>query len=59
MGFLGLDTPMAEAIRSHDWAATPLGPIDGWPAALKTTASLIINSHFPQCIVWGTGLMTG
>lgn len=58
MGFLGLDTPMAEAIRSHDWGATPLGPIDGWPAALKTTVSLIVNSHFPQCIVWGPGLVT-
>ncbi|MDH7640519.1 sensor histidine kinase [Sphingomonas oryzagri] len=49
---------MAEAIRSHDWSATPLGPIDGWPAALKTTVSLIVNSQFPQCIVWGPGLVS-
>jgi two-component sensor histidine kinase len=56
--FLRGDGTMAAAIRAHDWAATPLGPIEGWPAALKTSVSLILNSHFPQCIVWREGLAT-
>ena len=56
--FLAGDGAMARSVRAHDWAATPLGPIEGWPAALKTSVSLILNSHFPQCIVWGPGLVT-
>lgn len=56
--FLASGGAMAERIRAFDWAATPLGPIDGWPAALKTTVGLIVASRFPQCIVWGSGYVT-
>lgn len=58
VGFLASHSPMAERIRAFDWSTTSLGPIEGWPAALKTTASLIINSRFPQCIVWGADFVT-
>jgi signal transduction histidine kinase len=44
---------MGGLIRSMDWAATPLGPIDGWPQSLRTTAGLCLSSNFPINIVWG------
>lgn len=49
---------MAERVRRHDWANTPLGPIDQWPDVLKTTVSLSLASHFPQAVVWGSELIT-
>ena len=44
---------MGEAIRSKDWAATPLGPIDSWPQSLRTTVSLCLASNFPINLIWG------
>ena len=49
---------MAEAIRSHDWSATPLGPPEEWPDVLKTTVALMLGSEFPKAIVWGPELIT-
>ncbi|MFO2464410.1 response regulator [Pseudomonas sp. 15FMM2] len=49
---------MAERVRCHDWANTPLGPLEQWPDVLKTTVALSFASHFPQAIVWGPGLIT-
>src|SRR3954467_5676763 len=44
---------MAALIRSRDWSATPLGPIDAWPQSLRTTVSLCLGSNFPINIIWG------
>lgn len=49
---------MAAAIRAFDWSTTPLGPIDGWPHALKIAVGMMVNSRFPKCIVWGPELIT-
>ncbi|WP_350298015.1 ATP-binding protein [Pseudomonas putida] len=49
---------MAERIRNHDWASTPLGPLEHWPDALKTTMSLCLASRFPQAVLWGPDLIT-
>jgi signal transduction histidine kinase len=49
---------MAELIRNHDWAATPLGPLEQWPDALKTTVALCLASQFPQAVLWGPALIT-
>ncbi|MFK3821170.1 ATP-binding protein [Pseudomonas yamanorum] len=49
---------MAERVRHHDWANTPLGPLDQWPDVLKTTVALCLASSFPQAIVWGPSLIT-
>ncbi len=49
---------MAEQIRRHDWANSPLGPLERWPDVLKTTVSLCLASHFPQAIIWGPELIT-
>lgn len=44
---------MCELIRTTDWAATPLGPLETWPLNLKTTVSLCLASNFPINIIWG------
>ncbi|PVE24787.1 hypothetical protein DC522_09240 [Microvirga sp. KLBC 81] len=49
---------MAKRMRAHDWAATPLGPIDTWPAELKSAAALVLDSGFPAALIWGPDLVT-
>ncbi len=51
--FIGGDSEMAVAIRAHNWADTPLGPISTWSQALRTTVSLCLASNFPINIIWG------
>jgi PAS domain S-box-containing protein len=43
----------AEIIARFDWAATPLGPIETWPASLKTAVALILRSPVPIVTLWG------
>ncbi|KAF4465404.1 hypothetical protein FALBO_7752 [Fusarium albosuccineum] len=40
--------------RSVDWASTPLGPIEDWPADLRTMSNLIMGSPHPAAMYWGT-----
>ncbi|HEU4559749.1 MAG TPA: PAS domain S-box protein [Longimicrobium sp.] len=40
-------------IRERDWAETPLGPADGWPAALKTAVDIMLGSPEPVAVAWG------
>jgi PAS domain S-box-containing protein len=40
-------------MRSHDWAATPLGPSHGWPQPLKTLVDVMLAANQPMFIVWG------
>ncbi len=40
-------------IRERDWSATPLGPVDDWSEALRTTVSNIVNSPVPKVLMWG------
>jgi PAS domain S-box-containing protein len=44
---------MGDAIRSHDWSSTSLGPIHGWPAAFRVTLSNMLNSPESMYLVWG------
>ncbi len=39
--------------RSIDWAATSLGPIEHWPAALRGMCNLIMASPHPAAMYWG------
>lgn len=51
-GFLRNGGQMAELILNHDWADS-LGPIQEWPAALRSALSICLNSSFPTAIYWG------
>ncbi|HWY83351.1 MAG TPA: ATP-binding protein [Roseiarcus sp.] len=51
--FLSGGGEAAEIIASFDWAATPLGPIESWPASLKSTIALILRSPVPIVTLWG------
>jgi PAS domain S-box-containing protein len=43
----------AEIIADFDWTSTPLGPIENWPANLKTSVALILRSPVPIVTLWG------
>lgn len=47
---------MGALIRSHDWAATPLGPPAGWPAPLKGAVRTTLTTGHPMVICWGQDL---
>jgi len=44
---------MGELIRSHDWSATPLGRVEGWPQALRTSLELVLQMPQPAGVLWG------
>ncbi|TPG26691.1 PAS domain-containing sensor histidine kinase [Variovorax guangxiensis] len=44
---------MAELMRRHDWAATPLGPPEGWPEPLKVALRILLTSRFQMWLGWG------
>ena len=50
--FLG-HSASGQAIRRFDWAANPLGPISSWSNSLRTMVGVILDSAFPQCLLWG------
>src|SRR5919107_1769130 len=47
---------MSERIAEHDWAATPLGPIDSWPQSLRTAVRIVESSRFAMWMAWGPEL---
>ncbi|NML46768.1 response regulator [Ramlibacter sp. G-1-2-2] len=53
---MGSSNAAGEAGRlllATDWSATPLGPMDRWPQALRIAASICLNSRFPMFVWWG------
>src|SRR5246500_4802465 len=44
---------VAALIRAFDWSTTSLGPIDGWPAHLKGTVSLMLPAKAQIVLFWG------
>lgn len=48
---------MAALVAGHDWSATPLGPTNHWPEALKAGVQIIMSSRFPMFIWWGPDLI--
>ncbi|WP_122318666.1 PAS domain-containing sensor histidine kinase [Pseudomonas cichorii] len=47
----------ARIIRDKDWSQTPLGPIEHWPASLKSTLNLMLNSPESMYLLWGPQLI--
>ncbi|WP_235580386.1 ATP-binding protein [Rhizobacter sp. Root404] len=50
--FVG-QSDMANLMRRHDWAATPLGPPEHWPETLKVALRILLTSRFEMWLGWG------
>jgi PAS domain S-box-containing protein len=48
---------MRALCRGRDWAATPLGPVDRWPASLRTVAGLVLAAPGAMILLWGPELV--
>jgi hypothetical protein len=53
----GRGTEMGERVRAFDWASTPLGPMHGWPEALRTAVTMCLSTRFPVLVTWGPDLI--
>jgi signal transduction histidine kinase len=56
----GAGAPATETGRlllATDWAATPLGAMEGWPLSLRIAVSICLNSRFPMFVWWGPSLI--
>ena len=42
-----------ELVRKLDWSATSLGAIAGWPANLRTSVDIVLNSPMAMVLMWG------
>jgi len=48
---------MGALLRGIDWAASPLGPPDGWPVSLRVVVGLLLHSQTPMLVWWGPSLV--
>ena len=51
--FLCASGELADAVRRHDWTATPLGALGGWPQPLQTLLSIMLGSRQAMFVMWG------
>jgi PAS domain S-box-containing protein len=47
------DGEIGRDLAAVDWAATPLGPVQGWPQSLRTAISILLSSRFSMWMAWG------
>ena len=45
---------MERQIAALDWAATAIGPREGWSLALKTTVKILLANGVPMMLWWGS-----
>ncbi|ATB40375.1 chemotaxis protein CheY [Cystobacter fuscus] len=48
---------MGALMRAIDWSRTELGPVERWPAALRTMVGVVLGSRFPMLVWWGEHLV--
>lgn len=44
---------LAELIARHDWASTPIGPIERWPGHIRHSVALMLQSDVPMVALYG------
>jgi signal transduction histidine kinase len=47
---------MNERIHALDWSLTPLGPMESWPATMRSTVDMLVACSFPMVALWGPEL---
>jgi len=57
---LGIPAPPSNETQDlfarTDWSATPLGPVELWPANLRSIVDICLSSGFPMLVCWGPQL---
>ncbi|MBV9555568.1 MAG: PAS domain-containing protein, partial [Pseudolabrys sp.] len=43
----------AKLIAAFDWSKTPMGPLEHWPASIKTAVGFMMRSPVPLVSLWG------
>lgn len=51
--FLQRGGDLGRLIAAHDWKASGLGPLSGWPPSLRTTVGFMLSSNVPLVLLWG------
>lgn len=51
------DGEMSALCRRFDWSSTSLGPVEEWPATLRTMVSTVLASGHPMVAGWGPDLI--
>ena len=51
------DGEAARMMRATDWAATPLGPVEGCPPGLGSIVATLLGSRQPMFLWWGPELV--
>ncbi|MGH7623513.1 MAG: hypothetical protein ACREMU_14310, partial [Gemmatimonadaceae bacterium] len=47
------DGEMARRMNDLDWSQKAVGPVESWPANLRTAVDICLASRFPMLIWWG------
>ena len=48
---------MAARCRAFEWSTTPLGPVEDWPASLRSLVAMTLESRHPMLLWWGPELI--
>lgn len=56
--FPGNCSRTAELLRDMDWSEHPLGPIERWPASLRTAVGVVLDSPATKILLWGPRLFS-
>ncbi|HEX8519572.1 MAG TPA: chemotaxis protein CheB [Pseudonocardia sp.] len=48
---------MGALMAATDWARSPLGPVERWPALLRTTLAVVLAARVPMNVLWGPDMV--
>ncbi len=51
--FLAGGGEMGALVRSIDWSATPIGPVESWSPSLQAMVGFLLANRFPLLLWWG------